>query len=218
MQTDRHVSCGAAAANANDDEQVVVLNVPEADYDSIQFQVGLSSEINHSDPSIYAADHPLNPNLNGLHWDWQGGYVFWALEGYYQVPVEAPGTNEQNAFSFHYAKDKNAFLVNIPLEKTFTVAADGEASQIIEIEVNPNRLLDRIPWKTGGMSTHSREGDPLLDPLKHGIQHAFTAVISNSQSTRKLPVQDEPLQNALFSLSWWAVVYQSRILQHWIGC
>lgn len=193
LQTDR---AGAGSASADDHD--IVLNIPEADYDSIQFQVGLSSAINHGDPSVYPAGHPLNPNLNGLHWNWQGGYVFWALEGYYQVPGETPDDAEQSAFSFHFAKDENAVLVNIPLEKTFSVAADGEAPQIIEIVVDPNRLLDRIPWKTGGMSTHSREGDPVLDPLKYGIQRAFTAVISDNPSTRKHSVQDEAaLQNSV---------------------
>lgn len=56
-------------------------NVPAGDYRGVHFHVGLDPIVNHADPAQFAADHPLNPNLNGLHWSWQGGYIFMALEG-----------------------------------------------------------------------------------------------------------------------------------------
>jgi hypothetical protein len=56
-------------------------NVPAASCDRVKFYVGLPPETNHRDPARYPAAHSLNPLVNGLHWGWQGGYVFMAIEG-----------------------------------------------------------------------------------------------------------------------------------------
>lgn len=69
-------------------------------YDRIKFFVGLPPAINHSTPDVFPPTHPLNPNLNGLHWNWQGGYVFLALEGNWQTKDE-----RQSGYSFHVATD-----------------------------------------------------------------------------------------------------------------
>ena len=55
--------------------------VPSGDYRAFRFHLGPDEKDNHADIAQFPADHPLNPNLNGLHWSWQGGYIFLALEG-----------------------------------------------------------------------------------------------------------------------------------------
>ncbi len=55
--------------------------IPVDAYRSLRFHVGLAPAVNHAATTNHPADHPLNPNLNGLHWSWQGGYIFLALEG-----------------------------------------------------------------------------------------------------------------------------------------
>src|SRR5205814_201860 len=45
-------------------------NLPAGQYDRIRFHVGLESKLNHKDPAQYPAGHPLNPEVNGLHWGW----------------------------------------------------------------------------------------------------------------------------------------------------
>src|SRR5262245_36436653 len=42
--------------------------VPTDAYRSLRFYVGLDPELNRAKPEQFPADHPLNPNLNGLHW------------------------------------------------------------------------------------------------------------------------------------------------------
>ncbi len=46
---------------------------------AITFHIGPDKEANHSDPASYPPAHVLNPNVNKLHWDWQGGYIFLAI-------------------------------------------------------------------------------------------------------------------------------------------
>ena len=79
--------------------------IPSGTYLSVRFNVGLETNLNHADVARFPFDHPLNPNLSGLHWSWQGGYIFMALEGMWQsshvprdvldsvAPLRAPSLN-----------------------------------------------------------------------------------------------------------------------------
>src|SRR5690349_4329520 len=71
-------------------------NLPAGRFTNLSFNIGLAPALNHRDPSICPASHPLNPAVNGLHWSWQQGYVFFALEGHYRRPEAAQG-----GYSFH---------------------------------------------------------------------------------------------------------------------
>ncbi len=73
--------------------------IPSGSYKGISFMIGLDSAINHGDPNKWPADHPLNPNLSGLHWGWSGGYIFHALDGLYK---ESSGGSSRG-FSLHTA-------------------------------------------------------------------------------------------------------------------
>ena len=74
-----------AYINSRDGRTGFTLNgIPAGRYERIRFHAGVPGELNHADPSALAPSHPLNPNLNGLHWNWQGGYVFFAVEGHWQ--------------------------------------------------------------------------------------------------------------------------------------
>ncbi len=74
--------------------------LPSGKYKGIHFKIGLDSAVNHGNPNIWPADHPLNPNLTGLHWGWSGGYIFHAFDGMYR---EVGSTGLPTSFSFHTA-------------------------------------------------------------------------------------------------------------------
>src|SRR5205085_10652876 len=100
-------------------------SLPAGQYDRIRFQVGLEPRINHSDPAHYPAGHPLNPEVNGLHWGWQGGYVFMALEGRWvegrspnrgeDAQPAGPEAGARSGYSFHIANDPRLMTVELPL-------------------------------------------------------------------------------------------------------
>lgn len=69
----------------------VLRGLPAGDFDRLRFTIGVPAEQNHADPAQWDAAHPLNPLVNGLHWNWQGGYVFLALEGRWALPPRFPG-------------------------------------------------------------------------------------------------------------------------------
>ncbi len=160
-------------------------SVPPAIYRSARFHLGLDSASNHADPAKLAADHPLNPNLNGLHWNWQGGYIFLALEGRWS-PVAASresaaiqknpaallrdAATKLDGFSFHFANDTNR--TRIHLAATLDLTRDAR----LELDFDLASLLNAprpISFAKDGSSTHSREGDPIAAALKANLPGAF---------------------------------------------
>ncbi len=160
--------------------------VPAATYRSVRFHFGPDATANHADPAKLAADHPLNPNLNGLHWNWQGGYIFLALEGRWQEGVEGRGPKIEgptlrpsaldsrlstlNGFSFHFANDTNRTRINLaaPLELT------RDTRMELDFDLAPLLNAPRpISFAKDGSSTHSREGDPISAALQANLPGAF---------------------------------------------
>jgi cytochrome c peroxidase len=103
----------------------------------------------------------LNPQVNGLHWGWMGGYIFLALEGRWQHDDKADG------FSFHVANAPQLMTVELPVEFR------GGRPLTLAVEFDVNRVLEGVDFVKDGTSTHSREGDPLAARLKQNIEQAF---------------------------------------------
>ena len=146
--------------------------IPAGHYRSVRFHVGLDAGPNHADAAKWAADHPLNPNLNGLHWNWQGGYIFLALEGHWQAGVETldPRPSTLQGFSFHLARDTNRTRINLP------GALDLTKDTRLELDFDLAPLLNvprPISFAKDGSSTHSRDGDPIAAALVANLPGAF---------------------------------------------
>ncbi len=142
-------------------------DVPAGEYRSIRFAVGVDSETDAGDPARWPADHPLNPNLNGLHWSWQGGYIFLAIEGRHRSGNGAPG-----GYSYHFARDPNRTVVTLPM--ALKLVADETAGLGIAFDLAPLFTVPRpISPAKDGESTHSRDDDPLADALRANLPGAF---------------------------------------------
>ena len=148
-----------------DRSTITLRNVPEASYRGVRFYIGPDAKDNHADPAQFAADHPLNPNLNGLHWNWQGGYIFLALEGRWR---NAAG--ELDGWSYHFARDPNRTRINLAAALNLTNATKLELDFDLATLLNaPRPLL----FGKDGSSTHSREGDPIASALAANLPGSF---------------------------------------------
>ena len=139
---------------------------PAGIYDRVRFQVGVPPKENHADPAGLPADHALNPNVNGLHWNWQGGYVFLALEGDWIKP-----DGNQGGYSWHLATDRLLMTVELP------VALDLSTSKELRLALNVDQIFSgqhQIRITDDSTSTHSRTNDLLAAQLCGNIQRAFT--------------------------------------------
>ncbi|MFN7139013.1 MAG: MbnP family protein [Limisphaerales bacterium] len=145
--------------------------VPKDSYNKVRFNIGLPAKINHSDPAQFPAHHPLNPNLNNLHWNWAGGYIFLALEGHWMTPE-----GKQSGYSFHLGNDW--MLTTIELDLPTTIDPSDYA-----LLLSLDRLLD-LTFDEEKSSTHSREGDDLALQLKRNLANAFHVQAFDSTADR----------------------------------
>lgn len=141
-------------------------DVPEGSYKSIRFSLGVPKAINHSDPAQFSPEHPLNPNLNQLHWNWTGGYIFMALEGRYRTKDKA-----LQGYVYHLANDNNLSTIQLPA--TFMMKKNTG----ITIGMDIAKLLGQprpISFIKDGASTHSHAGDPIASALLANLQSTFS--------------------------------------------
>ena len=140
--------------------------LPPGPYDRIRFQVGVPAKENHANPAALPADHPLNPNVNGLHWSWQGGYVFLAIEGDWLRPG-----GKQSGYSWHVATDPLLMTVELP------VALDLSSGKGLRLALNVDQIFSgkhRVSVTEEITSTHSREDDALASQLRENIERVFS--------------------------------------------
>jgi cytochrome c peroxidase len=140
-------------------------NIPLANYDRVRFHIGLEPAINHRDSAQWPAGHPLNPEVNGLHWGWAGGYVFLALEGGWLANNGRP-----SGYSYHLANDPQ--LMTIELPAGLNLSADGR----LPLALNVDKIfsaIGKIELSDATDSTHSRTNDPLAVELRQNIERAF---------------------------------------------
>ncbi len=142
--------------------------VPEGDYVGLGFSVGLPSETNHGDPGQWAAGHPLNPLVNGLHWSWQGGYVFLALEGKWRDAAAGKAMVERG-FSYHVATDARRMAVKFAAN----YRVDGPTT--LKLAVDVARVLRDVTIRPvdASESTHSAGGDALAEKLGAAAARAW---------------------------------------------
>lgn len=150
------VAAGRTAAEAT--------GVPAADYRAIRFVVGLDKATNARTPDTFGSDHSLRPAIDTMHWGWMGGFIFLAVEG----------TSPQGAFSYHLANDGKATTLTLP------VSFKGGGPVTVSIALDVQRLLSGIDFASDPRSSHSREGDPVVEKLRKAMPKAFRVIdVSN---------------------------------------
>lgn len=136
-------------------------DVPALRYHAIEFSIGLSPEVNQSDPAKFAPTHPLNPILNKLHWNWQDGYIFLALEGHWQT------AQNEGGYSYHLGNEPHRMRIRLPVSVDLSTK-----NAWLGIDFHLDRVLRDLPFETAS-STHGRPGDPLALSLKERVEKAF---------------------------------------------
>lgn len=139
--------------------------LPSEEFTALRFDMGVPPDINKSDPAQWAPGHALNPDVCGLHWGWMGGYIFMALEGHWKMPGA-----ESGGFSYHLANDPNVAHVELP------VNFRGGGPITFKLTFDVAKVLQGVSFDKDGVSTHSRDGDPLAAKLRANVEKAFRVV------------------------------------------
>jgi cytochrome c peroxidase len=145
--------------------------IPPGAYDRFRFHIGVPQELNHANPAIHPPGHTLNPAVNGMHWNWQGGYVFAAIEGGW-VPHVATGADKAaRGYAWHLATDALLSTVELPI----TVDLEHPAKLRLGLDLGllfRGKYLIRLTDES--TSTHSRPGDTLAIQLMENLRNSFS--------------------------------------------
>lgn len=140
-------------------------DIPAGKYRALRFHVGPDAKANAADISNIPAEDPLNPNLNGLYWSWQGGYIFMAIEGHFRA------TNaEIKGYAHHLARDPNRTRISLAAPLDLTHDAGVMLDLDLATLINAPRPLS---FEKDGTATHSRAGDPVSAALVANLPGAF---------------------------------------------
>lgn len=127
----------------DEDHEGVSVNVPEGDYTSLTFTVGVDSLRSTMDVSKRTGVlDPASEESDGMYWGWNSGYIFFKMEGTSTAaPVDASG---QNMFRYHiggFGGYTTATLNNI---KTITLdlSARGPAEVRKDKKSNIHLMVD----------------------------------------------------------------------------
>lgn len=98
----------------------IVGTVPEGNYQSLQFTLGVPEDLNHEDAAI--APSPLN--LTSMWWNWQGGYKFLRLD---LETDEAIAEVSQTSYSYTQGRGEGG-NVQINRQTSSTTSTGGSQS------------------------------------------------------------------------------------------
>lgn len=122
-------------AGANTDIELGSFNVNNIE--GIQFSIGVDTPNNNADPSLWPASHPLAPKSPSMHWGWESGYRFAAMEG-------VAGIGMVSTYEIHSLGNVNYFSTSINKSATerngkWIIAIDADYTKAIkDINVTQN--------------------------------------------------------------------------------
>ena len=160
-----------------------VASVPNQTYSALTFHIGLDPVTNHGDPSVHPPQSPLNPNRNRMHWDWQGGYIFMALEGHWR----AKDQRLPNGYAYHFARNANRVAITLPVE------LELQSESRLTIAFDPTKLLSGLSFEDDGSTTHSADGDPVSEHIKRHLPGAFRVARVDSDQPPRLATRVKPI-------------------------
>lgn len=136
--------------------------------EEIRFAIGVQPEYNHLDPSTYAPGHPLAPKSPSMHWGWEAGYRFVALEG-------SGGTNRDQNIEIHSLSDVNYLQIKIP-----TAGTKIGNDLTIELNADYTQALKGIETLSGVVL----HGDDLeaAELTMNFVNHVFTSSEGNGSA------------------------------------
>ncbi|MBC8032670.1 MAG: hypothetical protein H7Y03_00885 [Chitinophagaceae bacterium] len=140
----------------------VKLHVPQADYSSLSFIVGVDSLRNTMDISRRTGVlDPASYSDHGMYWGWNSGYIFVKLEGTSSsAPVDASG---QRYFRYHIGGfgGYSTPTINNIRSVTIDLTRAGIASVRRDRETNVHLMVDVLKM-FGGSSSISIASNPTV--------------------------------------------------------
>ena len=111
------------------------MNIESGPYEKIKFGIGLSPDLNSTDPTQVSIEHPLGAAGN-MYWSWGVQYKFITLTGTYSTP---PSTDLNEAFVWHPGRDQLYKEVELNLNQKHFYDDTK-----LEIQLDVKGLMNRV--------------------------------------------------------------------------
>lgn len=133
----------------------------------IRFNVGVPADLNTgTDPTTYAEDHPLFPQIPSMDWGWQNGYKFFVLEG--EVDSDGDDIVDSN-LEIHLGQD--VFYTPVMIEIHNDVES---ASHTIHLQAEISNLFTDISDISTNSVTHVGDNIGLAEAIKANLPTVFS--------------------------------------------
>ncbi len=113
-------------STAADGFKLVYNDLEPGAYEEFQLGIGLTPELNGTQPSNYQAGHPLTENF----WSWARGYVFAKIEA--KADLNGDGTFDDN-ITYHIGA--NELFSNLTVESPIVIQKDNPVQLIFELDL-----------------------------------------------------------------------------------
>ena len=149
----------------------------KADYtkfSALEGFIGVDSVLNHSDPSAFPNESPLNiSNAGPMHWGWNPGYIFMNIEG--KVDTIPDGINNlDHSFSFHIGTDlyrRDIYFTNLNWQ--FVSATERVLALKLDLWKLLHNPISSIDLKSEFL-THTASGQqPLTEKVISNFQQSL---------------------------------------------
>lgn len=114
-----------------------------SDVNTLFFHLGVAPEVNHNDPTLLEASHPLAPQDPSMHWGWAAGYRFIAVEA--MIDKNEDGILE-TVLQYHVVDDAYYSALSIA-----NAVVETETSITFFMDVNYDKMFENINASAGGV-------------------------------------------------------------------
>jgi len=142
--------------------------VPEGDYTSMSFRVGIVGQDNRIDASQVPSSHPLAKQTDkNNHWNWANGYIYLRLDG--QVDTDGDGTVDE-AWETHIGKEPFSRMVTIDTDFTL----DHEMGNQLHLMIDYKHFIHMVDLAdpTERLS-HTGDNLPVANKVANMMDGAF---------------------------------------------
>ncbi len=142
--------------------------VPEGDYTSMSFRLGIVGMDNRIDASQVPSNHSLAKQTDkNNHWNWANGYIYLRVDG--QVDTDGDGTVDED-WNAHIGKDD--FSRVITLDTNFTL--DHETGNEVHVMVDYHDMLHMVDLADPAERvTHTSNNLPMTNKIIGMVDSAF---------------------------------------------
>lgn len=134
---------------------------------SILFNIGVSEAINEEGPMNYEPDHPLGLNNSDMQWSWSVGYIFFRIQGVYDLNNN--GIENNDFFLYHVGLNKN--YIDIKIDRSITL--NENENTLVPVSIDIEKLLSGVD-SIDDLTSHSEESKSVItEKIKNNLIEAL---------------------------------------------